>query len=338
MTETNPFQPANLLARARPGLLSMEAGQTYTGVRAAVREAGTKPGSGGRPYLYVRLGDPTGEVEARCWEGASLVETLAPGAVVEIDSLFMDPRWGPVFQPRALRPVAPGDYDPSEFLVTLPREVIEANWRELHEHLDSIENPDLQRLREAVFGRPDLAAAYKTHPSALKHHHNYLGGNVEHVLGIMHVVDAVCRSYRELDRDLVLFGAAVHDLGKLREYAVDTVIRVTEDGRLRGHLVIGAEWLGQMVSAARHDGHDVPAGIEQHLVHMILSHHLKGEWGSPKPPATPEAMLLHLADFADSQTKGFLQDVGELRDFGDGWSYRKDGDRSGWVRVRRDWE
>ena len=108
---------------------------------------------------------------------------------------------------------------------------------------------------------------------------------------------------------------------------------------MRGHLVIGAEWLGQVVARLRTGGHEFPRSLEDHLVHMILSHHGKGEWGSPKPPATPEAMLLHLADMADSQTRGFLQDVERNQDNPEGWIRKFDPDlgQARWIRTRREY-
>lgn len=337
--EANPFQPANVLARAQQGLATFEAGRSYTKVRCVVRQAEAKKGGRNGEYLNVTLADRTGEKEAKCWDGASLAPSLHPGAVVEIDRLDVD-GYGPKFDPKALHILPVGSYDPREFVPSLPIELIEANWRDLQARLDGLENPDLLRLRDAVFGRADLAEAYKRHPSGIYHHHNYIGGNVHHVLGLVRVVDAVSASYPELDREVALIGATLHDLGKLREYAVDTMIRVTEEGRLRGHLVIGAEWLAQICAQLRHDGYDFPRGLENHLVHIILSHHRKGEWGSPKPPATPEAMLVHLADYADSQTKGFLQFVEEHRAEPDGWARRWDSDsgQKEWVKTRLDWE
>ncbi len=342
MTAPNPFQPAHAIAQARLGIAAFEAGKSYTRVRAVIRSIATPDSVRGK-YLAPERGDRSGRLEAKCWEGASLAETLKVGDVLEVSKVVVDEYKGKVglkFEPRDLKVLAPGGYAPSEFVPTLLAEEIEHHWGALQEYLDSIENPHLQRLRQAVFADPEVAAKYKTHPSAVFHHHNYIGGNVEHVHGIMRVVDAVCRGYPELDRDLVLLGAAIHDLGKLREYAVDTMITVTDDGRLRGHLVIGAEWLGQIAADVRRAGYDLPRGIEDHLVHMILSHHRRGDWGSPKPPATPEAMLLHLADYADSQTKGFLQFVEQNRDSPEGWAKRWDSDLGDkvWARVRRDWE
>lgn len=332
----NPFQTADLLARARRGVATLDAGKSHKGVRCVVRGAEVKTTRDGRPYLSVRLADRTGEREAKSWDGAHLLERLADGTVVDLGRLDHDGK-GFKFDPKDLTVVAPGTFDPADFVPSLPGELIDHLWRELQDALDTIEDADVRRLRHAVF-TPALSAAYKVHPSAVSHHHNYLGGNVQHVVGITRVVDAVCRSYPELDRDVVLFGAAVHDLGKLREYTVDTTVRVTEEGKLKGHLVLGAEMLASVCAEERRAGRDVPKGLQAHLEHMILSHHLKGEWGSPKPPATPEAMLLHLADFADSQTKGFLQAVEELGGSPEGWAWRRDGDRSGWIRTRRDWD
>lgn len=341
----NPFQSAHVIARARQGLATVEPGKTYNKIRAVVRSVKTATVSqgqnAGKPYLILGLGDRTGDLEVKSWDGASLAEKLPIGTVVEFTRLEVDAyqgKRGGKFMPADLQVLTAGSYDATDFVASLLPEEIEHHWTKIQEFLDSIENPDLQRLRDAVFAEAEVAQKYKTHPSAVRHHHNYLGGNVEHVHGIMRVVSAVCQGYPVLDRDITLMGAALHDLGKLREYAVDTTIRVTEDGRLRGHLVIGAEWLGQICQRLRRENYDFPAGLEAHLVHMILSHHRRGDWGSPKPPATPEAALLHLADYADSQTKGILQFVDENRDNPEGWAKRWDNGDNQWVKTRPDWE
>lgn len=339
MTE-NPFQPANRLVPAPTPTVATTTSTlaepgTHGKGRFVVRGAEVRSSARG-PFLQVSLGDRFGEVNAVCWKGAALAEKLATGAVVEVARFQVDD-YGPKFELSEIRLLGSDEFRPEEFLATLPSAEIEKNWAELHEFLDSIRNPHLQRLRAKIWGNEETAAAYKTHPSAVHHHHNYLGGNVQHVVGLMRVIEAVCHSYPVLDRDLTLFGAAVHDLGKLREYGVGAAIRVTDEGRLRGHLVIGAEWIGRLAAQIRAEGHDFPKGLEDDLVHMVLSHHGKGEWGSPKPPATPEAMLLHLADLVDSQTKKFLQEVESNADAAEGWVRRFDHDlgQNRWIRTRR---
>lgn len=333
------FRTADQLNRASVGLARLEPGTKHRRLRCVVVAAEVKTTKRGDPYLDIRLGDRTGQANAKCWDGAALADRLAPGTVVELATVDVD-EWGPKFEAGAIKWLKPGDYEARDFIQSLPEEQIEHNWRVFNEVMDTIEDPHLQRLRQAVFSEPEVSQKYKTHPSGIRRHHNYLGGNVEHVLGIIRVVDAVCKSYHEIDRDLVVFGGAIHDLGKLREYAYDTRIYVTEEGRLAGHLVIGAEWLGQIISRVRTTGYDFPAGLEAHLRHMILSHHRKGEWGSPKPPATPEAFLLHMADYADSQAKGFLQDVAENRGAQDGWAMRWDSDAGQklWIRTDPTWD
>lgn len=340
----NPFRPASEIT-ARPQSAPAPTGTTTTTLgkpgnygkgRFVVRVADAQTSSMG-PYLRLTLGDRLGEANAISWRGANLLPQLSGGTVVEIAKFQVDER-GPKFEPQDLRVLGPGEYRPDEFVASLSPDQLEKNWHELHEFLDSIHNPHLQALRKKIWGDSALADRYRLHPSAVRHHHNYLGGNVQHVVGMMRVVEAVCASYPELDRDLVIFGAAVHDLGKLREYAVGTTIYVTEEGKLKGHLVMGAEWVGQFVAELRSEGHEFPKSLEDDLAHLILSHHGKGEWGSPRPPSTPEAMLLHLADMADSQTKKFLQDVESNAASPEGWVRRFDADigESRWIRTRRE--
>lgn len=339
----NPFQPATRLAAAPapPGPALVTAAMlakpgSYGRGRFVVRATDLRSSKQG-PFLQVTLSDRSGEVNAICWKGAPLHAQLLVGTALEIQRFQVD-EFGPKFEVADLRILKSGEFQPQEFVASLSAEEIERNWREFHEFMDSIRNPHLQKLRERIWGDAGLAQRYKTHTSAVTHHHNYIGGNVQHVVGIMRVVEAVCTSYPKLDRDLVIFGAAVHDLGKLREYAVDTTIRVTEEGKLRGHLVIGAEWISQFCAEIRQGGYAFPKALEDELVHMILSHHGRGEWGSPKPPATPEAMLLHLSDYVDSQTKKFLQDVEQNAANPEGWvkTFDRDIGESRWIRTRRE--
>lgn len=344
----NPFQPANRLTNlptpavpvpgASPALTTSNLKVPGTHGRGRFIVRGTEIRSSARgPFLQLVLGDRNGEVTAICWKGAGLAEKVLVGTAVEIDRFQVDD-FGPKFELAEIRLLGPSEFKPEEFLASLPPEEIERNWGELNEFLDSIQDPHLQKLRAKIWGDAATAQKYKLHPSAVYHHHNYVGGNVQHVVGIMRVVEAVSQSYPTLGRDLALFGAAVHDLGKLREYEVGASIRVTDEGRMRGHLVIGAEWIALLCAELRSEGYAFPKHIEDDLVHMILSHHGKGEWGSPKPPATPEAMLLHLADYVDSQTKKFLQDVESNAANPEGWFKRFDPDigENRWIRTRRD--
>jgi 3'-5' exoribonuclease len=319
-------------------LAELRPGRNDGPFRVAVQAVEIKTTRQGRPYLEVTLVDRSGSEKAKCWEGADRVSDFVVGAAVEIRVLTHDPAYGPKFEVGDYRVLEEGEYSPAEFVPSLAAERVEALWGEFHGFLDSIRNPHLQALRAKIWGDEALAAKYKWHTSAVGHHHNYRGGNLEHVVGIMRVVEAVTTSYPEVSRDLVVFGAAVHDLGKLVEYDVGTTIRVTDEGKLKGHLVIGAEWIGRLARELRDDGHDFPRALEDHLVHMVLSHHGRGQWGSPKPPATPEAMLLHLADYADSQTKGFLQHVEENKAAPEGWTRRFDRDLGESRNVKTAWD
>lgn len=344
----NPFQPANRLIGPTSPVISVPGGTTFTTTtslktagkhgrgRFIVRGSDLRSSARG-PFLQLTLGDRDGEVVAICWKGAVLIDQLAIGNCVEIDRFQVDD-FGPKFELGDLRLLGPGEFKPEEFVATLPASEIERNWAEFHEFMDSIQNPHLQKLRQKIWGDPTIGEKYKIHPSAVFHHHNYVGGNVQHVVGIMRVIEAVCQSYKKLDRDLAIFGAAVHDLGKLKEYEVGASIRVTDEGRMRGHLVIGAEWIALLCAELRAEGYAFPKPLEEDLAHMILSHHGKGEWGSPKPPATAEAMLLHLGDYVDSQTKKFLQDIESNAHNPDGWFKRFDPDlgENRWIRTRRE--
>ena len=181
-------------------------------------------------------------------------------------------------------------------LVPSTREDVDDLWRRLERLLgEEVERPVLRRLaRETLAAH---GAALRQHPAAKSMHHAYRGGLLEHVVSMAELATAVCRHYRDLDRDLLLLGVLFHDLGKLQELGAMPVNDYTLVGRLVGHVVLGRDLLRERCAAIE----DFPEDLQLLLEHMVLAHQGRKEFSSPVEPMTPEALALHFLDDLDSK-------------------------------------
>jgi 3'-5' exoribonuclease len=161
----------------------------------------------------------------------------------------------------------------------------------------SFTNPDLKRLLQALMADPAIAQAYREAPAARQLHHAWLGGLLEHVVSLLGLADRVAAHYPMLDRDLLLTGVILHDLGKIRELAWETGFEYTIEGSLLGHIQIGTEIVVKTIDALP----GFPDRLRTLVIHMILAHHGKLEFGSPKLPMIPEALVLNFVDDLDAK-------------------------------------
>lgn len=253
-------------------------------------------------FLDITLGDKTGQIKGKLWDAdTEVAKKLAPGQVVHIvarvDSYKETPQLVLTRQPEI---IPPDQYDIGDFLPCT-----EADRDELLEEVNTaikkVVDPYLRALLDAIF-TPEFTAAFYKAPAAKGHHHAYIGGLLEHTVGVLRVAEAMAKIY-PVDEELLVAGAILHDIGKIWEYTYDTNIDVSDDGQLLGHIMMGAQMVTE--SAATIEG--FPAERMTQLHHMILSHHGNLEWGSPKRPVFLEAELLHLADLVDSRAAMFIQ-------------------------------
>jgi 3'-5' exoribonuclease len=258
----------------------------------------------GSSYLSVTLGDRTGTIEARAWEAAELLDqrfdahdfvvvqaqvTSYQGTlqlkIVDIDRLDT-------------HEVEPADYFPTS------RWDAEAMFAQLKDLvLDHVRSPDVLAFLRALFGDDELMARFKRAPAAKANHHNWLGGLLEHVLSMARVGAKLADHYSAyypglIDKDLVLAGCILHDMGKCRELSYDRGIDYTTHGQLIGHIPHGIELVNDVAARTQPAP---PESLLMHLKHLVLSHHGRLDYGSPVVPRTPEAMLLHEIDMIDSR-------------------------------------
>ena len=271
----------------------------------------------GNRYLVARLKDRTGEIEAIAFDAVDQLEpVLVKGEVVEIRGRVE--RFNQVLRVKMLeaRPVPARRIDLADFLPASPHPA-EDLLQKVQEILNTLKSPHLRKLFQRMLEDPELRGRLLRAPAATTYHHNYLGGLLEHTLNILRIADTLARMYPHLDRDLLLAGAFLHDIGKVEEYEITPAgIEVTDRGRLLGHILLGVEILNRYAREVR----DFPRDLLMRLQHMILSHHGELEWGSPVRPALVEAQVLHFLDNLDARIWMFAEAARHPRAPGSRWS------------------
>ncbi len=254
----------------------------------------------GKPYLTLHLMDKTGEIEGRVWEHVDVI-----GSRFEKDDFIRVQGKATVYLGKMQLIIADLSRVPdsevllADFLPEGDRDP-ELMLRELHGLLASCSDPHISRLLHAFFDDSRFMQLYRTAPAAKGMHHVHLGGLFEHSLAVAALVDAIMPLYPELNRDLLIAGALLHDVGKVREMTYLRSFDYSDEGKLIGHITIGVEMLHEKILAVG----DFPEETAMLLKHMILSHHGQYEFGSPKRPKTVEATVLNYLDDMDSKING----------------------------------
>jgi 3'-5' exoribonuclease len=251
-----------------------------------------------KPYLSLILGDNTGQIEARVWDlaDARISTEFSKGDVIKVRACV--PRFDGVLQLKIerLRKLDEGEFDRADLLPATTYDIDEL-WAKLEQAVASFTDPDLQRLVTAILAEPFVRAAFREAPAAKQLHHAWLGGLLEHVVSLIGLADRVVPHYPMLMRDLVLTGILLHDVGKIRELSWATGFEYTLEGQLLGHIQIGAAMTEKVIDSLP----DFPPRLKTLVLHMILSHHGKLEFGSPKLPMIPEALMLNFLDDMDAK-------------------------------------
>jgi 3'-5' exoribonuclease len=284
----------------QPPIRTLKEGDLFQGFLLA-QEAAYKTSAKGSEYLELKLGDATGDLKAFLWDVRAVegdmdairsdVFVRVKGAVTSYNGrlqLKLD-------KARFAADAEVGDF--SAFFPVSARPVPEM-LAELDGFIGSVRDPWIRRLLSALFVE-DAAqrAAFAQAPAAKSMHHAFLGGLLEHTLSILGMADRACGHYRGLNRDLVVAGVFLHDVGKTAELSYQRSIGYTDAGNLLGHIAIESEWISRAVGKIP----GFPEELRLQILHIVLSHHGRLEYGSPVLPKTPEALLVHYLDDLDGK-------------------------------------
>lgn len=280
-----------------------------------------RPNRHGALYLQVDLTDRTGSISARIWNATEqLYRSFENGDYVRVEGTTQVYQGALQLIASRIQRVDPAEVDPADFIPVAPCQV-DRLMNRMAELLRGLRNPALRNLAEcflldeAFLG--DLAKA----PAGMKFHHAYEGGLVDHVVNLMELARLVAPRYPELDAELLLMGAFLHDIGKVRELTYQREYGYSDAGQLLGHLVIGAQMLEDKIrEAEKLAGEPFPPELALRLKHMIVSHHGQLDFGSPKPPMTLEALALHCLDHLDAWMAAFQQCIKEDPNVGSTWT------------------
>jgi 3'-5' exoribonuclease len=270
----------------------------------AIQNAQLGQTKNGKPFLKCLLADKTGRTPGRMWNiDEALFNTLPTDGFVRIAGQSQPYQGEVQIIVQRIAPHDPTDAELSELLPST-RHDVDQMFAEVTRLLDTLESPAIQALASAYLSDGELMQAFCQAPAAREVHHAYLGGLLEHTLGLMRLADAVCPLYDGLSRDIVLFGLFLHDLGKTREMTWLRGLGYSADGELVGHIARGVTMLHEKVRYLADDPDEpvtVPTEVVRVFEHVLLSHHGVPEFGALKVPATPEAILIHYLDNVDAK-------------------------------------
>jgi len=270
-----------------------------------------KPKKSGELYLALTLGDRTGHIEAKMWDNVpDHINVFEQDDFVKIRGLIN--KFNGRFQltVHKLRSMEEAEVDFDDYLPRTTKD-IPALWNKLGEFVAGFRDPHLKALIQAFMADPEIERAYKNAPAAKTLHHAFIGGLLDHVVSLFQLCDLASSNYPEMiNRDLLLAGAFLHDIGKVHELTFARSFTYTTRGQLLGHMIIELEMLHQKIAQLP----DFPDKYKILLEHLIISHHGKYEFGSPKMPMFPEALMLHYLDDLDSKMESmrahFLREPG----------------------------
>jgi 3'-5' exoribonuclease len=253
-----------------------------------------------KPYLNLMLGDKTGQLEGRVWEPGDprIAKDFDRGDTVKVRGSVA--RFDERCQIKVdqLRKAMDGEVEKRDLLPCTTHDIA-VLWNQLESSVASVGNADLQRLLGAILADEAVAGAFREAPAARGLHHAWLGGLLEHVVSLLGLAERVAAHYPLLDRDLLMAGVILHDIGKIYELTWRTGFDYTVEGILLGHIQMGVDLVEKKIEALE----NFPARLRTVVLHLILSHHGKLEFGSPKLPMTPEALALNFIDDLDAKMR-----------------------------------
>ena len=256
-----------------------------------------KPKKTGEPYLALTLGDRCGQIEAKMWDNVEdSIDAFEQDDFLKIKALLNKYKNRFQLTIHKLRKLGDSEVDFADYLPKTTKDVDQL-WRTLGEYVGSFRDPNLRALVQLFMADPEIATAYRNAPAAKTLHHAYIGGLLDHVVSLFRSCELVCQNYPQINRDLLLTGAFLHDIGKIHELTYSRSFSYTTRGQLLGHMIIELEMLQAKLAQLP----EFPNEMKTLIEHLIISHHGQYEFGSPKLPMFPEALVLHYLDDLDSK-------------------------------------
>ncbi len=267
------------------------------------------------PYLHLVVGDKSGRITGRQWDSnRKTFESLPAEGLVQLTAQVRSFRGQPQLNVSRIAP-APGHADPADYLPSTAHDV-KAMWSTLREAFKTIGHPDIRRLTDAFLDDAAVARGLRQAPAAVTHHHAWVGGLLEHVVGLVRLAEAILPLYPGLDRDLLLAGILLHDFGKIEELNVGGAFKYTDAGKLVGHIGLGIAMLERKAAEVG----NIPPPLLDQLRHLIASHHGQREWGALTLPATREAIALHYLDNLDAKLNAVETLLADTADLPGNWT------------------
>jgi 3'-5' exoribonuclease len=256
-----------------------------------------KPKKSGDPYLALSLGDRTGQIDAKMWDNVEeAIDVFEQEDFIKVKGLLNKYKNRFQLTIHKLRKLNESEIDFADYLPKTSKDIGQL-WQTLAGFVATFQNPYLKKLIESFMSDPDVAEAYRNAPAAKSLHHAYIGGLLDHVVSLFRSCDLICRNYPQINRDLLLTGAFFHDIGKIHELTYNRTFSYSTRGQLLGHMIIELEMLQEKLAGMP----EFPAELKTLIEHLIISHHGEYEFGSPKLPMFPEALVLHYLDDLDSK-------------------------------------
>jgi 3'-5' exoribonuclease len=285
----------------------------------------------GEPYLAIELSDKSGRVSGRQWDNAEeTIRRVNEGDFVRVVGVVETWQSQAQIKVDSMAPTEAAGIDPADYLPASQRDV-EEMYAELLGAIGRVRNRHLQALLRATFEDAGIAALFRRAPGGVRLHHAYVGGLLEHTLSVIGLAERAAEHYAIVDRDLLVTGACLHDLGKIWELAYEHAFDYTEEGRLVGHIVMEANWLARRMDEIE----GFPPRLRHHVLHLLASHHGLHEHGAPVQPATREALVLHYIDDLDSKMGAVANAIAEAETMGADTAYSRSLGRK---IMRRRWD
>lgn len=274
----------------------------------------------GDPFFMLQLSDATGNINGVMWDNHLALQS---GDISQDDFVKVSGDVGEFndqlqFTVKRMERLDDAKVELKDFLPVslVPRETLEER---LDQWMGKVNDAECQTLLKTIFGHEAIREHFCTAPAAVRIHQAYLHGLLEHTLNVMYLADKVADLYEPIDRDLLITATLIHDIGKIRELDWKRSFTYTTEGRLLGHISIGASMIDQIIRKIQgKNGFDDLK--RQQIVHIVLSHHGKMEWGSPVIPKTKEARVLHYADHTEAYMASFQQETEKFAATGNQWT------------------